>query len=249
MMQIVLNEREWITTALENNDLGGRPLYAVQIYARYLIEGGCGKSEARKKISEMLLRYDSSINLFDWDGTIEYAIRHAGDRKLIEVNGVNVTESEINKIKSVDGPLRQRLLFTVLCLSKYYYLVSEKCDYWFKIDAKDLFNMANVVVSNTKRGLMLNDLIEAGMIAKGRRVDSVSYRSNFIDDDSPTIISVDDFRNLGFRYESISSNEYITCDECGLLVRRKGRRQKYCKECAKRMDRQHALERYYNSVA
>lgn len=249
MRQIVLNEREWITTALENNDLGGRPLYAVQIYARYLIEDGCGKSEARKKISEMLLRYDSSINLFDWDGTIEYAIRHAGDRKLIEVNGVNVTESEINKIKSVDGPLRQRLLFTVLCLSKYYYSVSEKCDYWFKIDAKDLFNMANVVVSNTKRGLMLNDLIEAGMIAKGRRVDSVSYRSNFIDDDSPTIISVDDFRNLGFRYESISSNEYITCDECGLLVRRKGRRQKYCKECAKRMDRQHALERYYNSVA
>ena len=249
MKEIVLNEQEWITAALEKNDLGGRPLYAIQVYARYLMENGCNKGEVRKKISEMLLRFDSNINLYEWDSAIEYAIRHAGDRPLISVDGIRITNEELNSIKAVRGPQRQRLLFTILCLSKYYYAISDKSNYWFKMEVKDLFSLANVVASNTKRGLLLNDLIESGLVSRGRRVDSVSMRANFANDDSDTAIMINDFRNLGYRYDSIENNNYITCDECGVLVKRKGRRQKYCPDCAKKIDRIHALERYYNSVA
>ena len=136
-----------------------------------------------------------------------------------------------------------------LCLSKYYFAVAEKNNYWFRIEAKDLFGMANIIIDNKKRGLMLNDLMASGLISRGKRVDSVSVRANFVNYDSAVMLVVNDFRNLGFRYESIEHNNYIECDMCGLIVKRNGRRQKYCQDCAKKMDRIHAVERYRSSVA
>ena len=49
-------------------------------------------------------------------------------------------------------------------------------------------------------------------------------------------IHIHDFRNLGYQYMKYYGGPYFECVNCGITVKEqepsKGRRQKYCPECA-----------------
>ncbi len=219
------------------------------MYAKYLHEMGMNKREMRSKIEELLLRCDSGVNLERYAKMINWAISCSGDRKLIRVNEVTVTESEIARIKEADGVTRQRFLFALLCLAKYRNKVTGKTEGWVNVDVSDILKMANVVMTTKKRGLMLHDLIEAGYIQMSERVDSNSLRVLFIDEESEPVIQVADFRNLGYRYNSISDNRYVECAECGLLVRRGSNHQRYCDKCARRISAASRAKYFQGSIA
>jgi len=249
MREIILNEREWLMSALENNDMGGKPVYAINLYAKYLLSEGYDKASMKKKIEEFLLRCDSSVSLVSWDSAITRAIRCAGDRPLIVVDAVNVTAAEMETISSANGIRRQRLMFTLLCLAKYHNAVVGRSDYWTNVETRDLFRMANVDVGNTMRGLLLNDLIQCGHITKGRRVDNTNLKINYADEESISVATVHDFRNLGYQYTNLIHGGYVECVECGLLVKKKSNRQIYCPACARRINAESSRRRYHEPAA
>lgn len=248
-MEIILNEAEWVMSAIERRDLGKKPGYTIMLYAKYLHELGMSKREMRGKIEELLLRCDSEVNLERYGKMISWAISCSGDRKLIRVNEVPVTESEIAKIRAVENVTWQRFLFALLCLAKFRNKANGKTDGWVNIDVNEILKMANVSMTTKRRGLMLHDLIEAGYIQMSERVDSNSLRVLFIDEESDPVILVSDFRNLGYRYNSIFDNRYVECAECGLLVRRRSNHQRYCDRCSRRMSAGNTAKRYQGSIA
>ena len=57
---------------------------------------------------------------------------------------------------------------------------------------------------------------------------------NFIDMDNEVVLKIKDFRELGYEYQNyIGDGNFIRCSECGRLVRKKGKRDKYCLKCKK----------------
>ena len=207
------------------------------------------KREIRKKLEELLLRNDSHVNLVSWSDCIDTAIRHSGDRDLIQIAGINITEAELNTIKAAEGVTRQKTLFTLLCLAKYYDLAFSRTEHWVNLEINQILKMANVTVTGARRGLLIRDLAGAGLISKSKRIDSTSIQVHFIYNDSKTEMVVSDFRNLGFQYMNHVRGGYIECAECGLMVKRSGTRQKYCNKCAKLVHAANTLQKYYERTA
>ena len=91
---------------------------------------------------------------------------------------------------------------------------------------------------------MLNDLRDAGLVEFGKKVDSTNIRVTCIDDDSPVVARITDFRNLGFQYSMLNGERFIECACCGMVVKPASNRQKYCKSCALEVNRTSALRNY-----
>ena len=249
MIDIILNEYEWMESILERLDESYKTPSVINRYARYLYEKGYRKDGLQKELERFLIRCDPSVNLVAWQSIIDYAVKNAGSRPLIKLDGVWITKNEMDKIDALDGWMARRLMFTAVGLAKYYNAVNEKNNNWVSIDIKDIFNMANIKLPRKRQALMINKLWELGYIGYSRAVDNTNINVRIIDDSSEKEILITDFRNLGNRYMLIKDQGYMECSECGLVVRRSACAQKYCRDCAEKIHKQNSAEAYRNSVA
>ena len=81
-------------------------------------------------------------------------------------------------------------------------------------------------------------MVELGFIgfASLKKIDNLNIHVLIAEPDSPHEIFVDDFENAGILWSQYCGKEYIKCDCCGKMVARTGRRQKYCRKCAKNVN-------------
>lgn len=98
--------------------------------------------------------------------------------------------------------------------------------------------MANVSVNEKKQNEMICELHNLGFIgfASLKKIDNLNIHVLIAEPDSPHEIFVDDFENAGILWSQYCGKEYIKCDCCGKMVARTGRRQKYCRKCAKNVN-------------
>lgn len=258
-MNIVLDEREYAENVLQSHNLGPKPTEALTRVARYYLSfDGAKKSDARQAVEEFMLRCDPNINLVKWQEALDHIMRNAAKHDLINIDSVPITQKELDVCGSLPGDTKrtdllmykgtsnkplQRLLFTLICLAKYFDAVSSKNNGWVNRPDKEIFKLANVLTSVKRQSLMLNDLLRLGCIGFSRKVDNVNIKVLCIDHTGEPVMQITDFRNLGYRYMMYCGEPYIECEQCGLVTRRRKNIQKYCPDCAIDVDRQKARER------
>ena len=59
MIEIILNEKEWVESAVENLRLGKHPVETINRYARYLYAAGYDGVQIERTLEEFLLRCGS----------------------------------------------------------------------------------------------------------------------------------------------------------------------------------------------
>ena len=84
--------------------------------------------------------------------------------------------------------------------------------------------------------MMIYNLKEQGFISLSKKIANLNLQINFVDDNSPTVLKISDFRELGYEYMLWKGNKYIRCAECGRLMKPLCNRAKYCKDCAVKID-------------
>jgi len=82
---------------------------------------------------------------------------------------------------------------------------------------------------------MMYDMKECGLLKFSKRVDSLSVQVLFLYPDSPVVLHISDFRNLGNQYHMYYGESYLQCAQCGLTIKRKNNTHKYCLNCAAEM--------------
>lgn len=245
-MSIVLNECEWAKKALASKELGKKPFETLSRIAKYYFYIGMNKKEVRAKLEDFLLESDPSISVVTWSNTLDHAVKNAAKYNIIIVDNVQITQPEMDTIdaitcKQLRGKQLQRLAFTLLCLSKFYYAISEKMNYWVSAPDNDIMKMANINTSVKRQSILYNQLNELGLIRFSKKVDNLNVQVQFVQD-GPVVMTVDDFRNLGYQYLMYHGEAYYKCQNCGLTCKRnttpigntavRGGVKKYCDECA-----------------
>lgn len=233
-MTIVLNEHDWAKERIDTCTLGKKPFETLTRVSKYYLDHGYGKRDARKATEQFLLRCEPTVSIPKWDSTLEFALTRALKYDAIQIDSINITAPEMEKIDALGGKQIRRLAFTLLCLAKYWNIVNPNCDNWVNNKDSEIMRMANINTSIKRQSLMYYTLNELGMVQFSRRVDNTNIKVCFIED-GDTVMTITDFRNLGYQYLKYHGEPYFECVNCGLVIKQNtsvGRKLKYCTKCA-----------------
>jgi len=248
-MSIVLNEREYAIEALQRCELDAKPTETLGRIAKYYRAEGYKKSEIHSMLESFMLKCDPTINIVKWQDTISWQVKDTDKFSLIEIDGVPITQKELDICDSLAGKQMRRLMFTLICVAKFCNAVNDKNNGWVNHPDKEIFKMANVVTSIKRQSLMLNDLREAGLIRFSRKVDNININVRCIDSAGEPALLITDYRNLGNQYMRYCGEPYFECAACGVVIKKTGKNHKYCCDCAVNVNRQRALYNYQKQVA
>ena len=230
---ILLNEKEYAERCLKEKVIDGKPYFTLSILAKYYHN----KGYKRKKIIELLTDFmDKSYSRYagnksEWRNSIETIAKNANKYPLYEIDGVWITESEIQTISSLNNQSLEQLLFTMLCIAKLNRIKNPNNEGWVNTSAKEIFELARVSCSSLKRNEVIGALYDLGLLDLPKDNVKLSVKVKFIDDASENKLFVSDFRELGYEWLYYRGEKFIRCQECGILTRYTKNR-KYCKNCA-----------------
>lgn len=193
------------------------------------------QSEVLHKIEEYLGQFPFIV-LPKWQATIEKMVAKAKKQELIEIDGVAVTQTELDAINSLRKESLRKLAFTLLCLAKFYDKVNPNNQGWANTPDKDVFRMANITSLDSRRQqALISELYMLGMVGYSKVIDNVNLKVTFIDQYSDVAVTISDFNDLGFQYLQLMGDKRIVkCKRCGRLIKKKSKRLDYCKNCKKK---------------
>lgn len=234
-MNVILNETAWAKKMVEERSLGRKPFDTLRLVARYYLDSGYSNKDARQALDKFLVMCEPTASLTKWSQTIDAALARAAQHEAVHIDKIDITVPEMTTIRSIESKQEQRLAFTLLCLAKYWMIVNPKANGWVNNKDSDIMHLANINTSLERQSIIYRHLCDAGMIQFSRRVDNTNVRVCFAAPGA-TAFSITDFRNLGNQYNMYcGAKDYIKCSVCGLVVKRTGNPQKYCKECASKV--------------
>lgn len=233
-MSIVLNEYEWAERMIAEHSLGNKPTETLVRVAKYYYENKYPKREIRGMLDDFMLQCDSRTELSKWSGTLDRIVKNVNKFPLAKIDGVEITEPELKTIEVLNGKQLKRLAFTLLCIAKYWDIVSPNNDHWVNNTDKEIMQMANIGTSIKRQSLMFSTLKEAGLIKFAKKIDNLNVQVIFTHEGERAMY-IQDYRNLGYRYLMYCGEDYFECANCGLVTKvqhTSGRPQKYCPSCA-----------------
>lgn len=234
-MSIVLNEYDWAERAIKEKALGKKPYETLSRVAKYYTYKNYTRKEVRRLLDEFLLQCEPTASLVMWSDTLDSAAKYATKYPLVMIDRIVITEREMEKVDSLPGKQLRRLAFTLLCIAKYLVCVTEHTSYWVNTPDKEIMKMANINTSIKRQSGMFGQLKDFGMIRFSKQIDNLSVQVLFAEDGAP-VMSITDFRNLGYQYMRYHGEPYFECEHCGITEKIRSatqrRPQKYCAQCA-----------------
>ena len=236
-MEIILNEYEWAEQAIAERKLGSKPMDTLTRVAKYYMANQYSRNDVRDMLDIFLTKCDPDASLVQWSDTLDRVVKAAAKRPIIQIEGVQIYQSELDCIERIERKQLQRLAFTMLCIAKYWDAVSPNNNHWLNTQDRDIFALANIRTSGRRQCAMYGELKNAGLIRFSKKVDNLNVQLTFVsENDKEPAMFVSDFRNLGYQYLSRTDESYFKCENCGIIDRKntanKGRKQKYCAGCA-----------------
>lgn len=232
---IILNEKEYAKECLKNGMVSKKPLFTIHLLAKYYYqELGYRKKQIMEALTEYLsVHYPSyAYDKEYWADQIEHASKNAAKKRLHETDGVAITEAEMATISSLNNKVLERLAFTILCIAKLNNARNPNNNGWVRTDDKEVFKLARISDSVSDRQMRIGNLNIAGLVELPKRIDNLSYRVTYVDDNSPVVLFVSDFRELGYEYRLYKGENFIRCGECGILTKsNKNGTKRYCAKC------------------
>lgn len=254
-MNLILNETKYAETILKSGELGKKPSSTLFVLAKYYTQKtGLTQSETEQALHLFMQKNQPGYIPSRWSQTIQGITEKAANSPLREIDSISVTESEIACIRSLKQPRYERLLFVMLCHAKLFNLLSQKNNGWVNTPVTDIFRLARVTVRCRKdKFLILNDLAherednQPPLLSFSVKNDNINSKINFITPDSKTVLSVKDFRELGYEYMNFTGDgTFIRCQHCQRLVKIKSchdHSTRYCSTCRKERELELARKR------
>lgn len=244
-MKLIMNEKKFLNSIIEsknvpNNISSG---YIIRLFVINYYESYTTKNDLIYFINE-------SLKKIKMNNYIEYKI-HSKIKKIVydmwdkeknmrELDFVPLYKSELENIKSCESDRERKLLFVCYVIARLYN--SE----WINITDKELFELANMTMTNNNRQMFLYKMIQNEYISQSSRNQNLAIKvNNVAKEDEEIVYKIKDFNNLGNQLMVLLKNGYKQCESCGKLIKIKSKTktEKYCEKCAINIDREKAKDR------
>jgi hypothetical protein len=209
---------------------------------------------SQNKIKDSLIKfgYDviPSFNEVTSYRMINKAIRISEKNDLSVRHDVFVTDAELESIKSIKNYKHEKILFTMLVVSKFFNSsTSEKISYYCNLKFGEILRLSKVSATGIERKNMGYDINNYGLVkyhVKEGKDAKDFYWIFFVDNNSPVKIVVNDLYNVSSFYP-------FFCTVCGKEYPKTGRNQTMCDECwgnkKKELDREYIRTHYKKKLS
>lgn len=236
MLEIILDEAKWVENIIQKQTIGVSSGTTITRLAKYYTSKGYSAGRIRILIEDFLLRCDSCACMPEWTRLIDKAITRAKKYPLIKIDAIEITDTELELIGALNTPQIRKLAFTLLCLSKYCYAINPESNHWINYKNSDIARLANITTSKKKQAQMYAELEDLGYVTFSKKIDGLGKQIHF-SQPGETVLVIENFNDLGNRYQMFRGDPYFECCNCGRVIRNKkeaktGRKRKYCDQCA-----------------
>lgn len=148
---------------------------------------------------------------------------------------ITFSHKELGMLISIENNLQQKLLFAIMCIVKfkngnYFFLNSNS-----SLNLSFLFELANVKVSKIEQKMMIYELCHNNFLSVDARLkyEVLCLDENCLNDVAIQFYSSD---NMVLYLEKYKGNKLVSfCENCGIIYKKSGKNQKYCKICSEIM--------------
>ena len=216
-MDLILNEKQYIEKMLELGDCSPKDLGAsIALLTRYMYQEKYTQKEIYNGIEKFASKVDSDFDINNWYSFIDKCIGKAKKRDLLNIDYIPITQKELDTIKEIKNPARERLAFTLLVIAKFNNLKSETNNNWINYSMDVYFNLARVTCKVDDRPYMIYDLKELGLVEVSKKITRFNIRITFVDNESDPVLKITDMRELGYQYQNLGPKSKIKlCKRCG----------------------------------
>lgn len=218
---------------METGNIGKKPSATLFLLARYYKQiVGLKKPDINKKLHNLMEQLYPGYIKANWEEVIDKAVQTSKKRPLINIDGIPVTQDELDIVDALPNIKLRRLAFTMICVAKYFNELRDTNNGWVNLAPKDIFILANVNASCRVQAELYAELTDAGIITYSNRAGSDNAKVQILSK-SPGVLVVKDMRNLGYEYMKYKGEPYFHCKRCGILTKQnKQHNRKYCPDCA-----------------
>lgn len=218
---IIFDEKKYVEEVMFSDDfeLNNMIIKNLGILAKYYVYQGVAKDNVPILLEKFVIKHN--MEYCPYHIYIEKAMKIADKYKLEHNKKIHITENELNFIKSFNNNTIERIAFVMLVMNKFL-------GHKVKLNIYDIQRY-------TKQNLDYNTFYKYyKTITNNKNVNR--YKNTYKikhDNKSPVVITITDFDNMIIEYlKTCKTKEYIYCECCGIKVKRKGKRSKYCDKCS-----------------
>ena len=229
---------EIIKEGFPNNRIDYGDIYLVAKYFRQ--KDKLGEITLERKLIEFCKEQDKNFNPVKNKGEIKKWVKSALNYNLRKVENVIIAQSEIDFLKKIESNRDRKLLFMVLVFVKGVKNASTRRDkrkfkksenyYLHYSNFKDIIRMSELTnIGETKFAKILHKYKEHFLFYNPEKE---IIRVEFAKHSPENGIAVKDLDNPLAAYREIFGKGMTYCEICGEEIYKRGRNQKYCRECA-----------------
>lgn len=248
-MDFVMNEKKYALDILT----GERPvkennrLYAITAIAKYYRSIGYDGDKLKCAVNdfaESKFRNAPQKTVRVW---VDRSVKTSKKHSLLEIDGIDVTEKELELIKSLHSDRFkseniQKLAFTFLCLAKFEAAKGRK-DGWVNTARKHIFKSAGLKnLKSEKQLLYIHELYELGYVDISLKICGGGIKVLGIKDGNITI-TVDNINETGYIFDEYNGKRFTRCKICQSRIPITNGRNMYCRDCAEKINREKTRER------
>jgi hypothetical protein len=137
----------------------------------------------------------------------------------------------------------------LLCIAKYECYYHDEPKYWISWSLNNISKLARVHVTKDENRQLFRELVLSGVIESNSSgvnlYEHILFVSHDKDDSVVLELSEIDYKELAYTYLFYKNgfSGYVHCEKCCRLVKQKSNRQKFCNECAEKVEQENTRNR------
>ena len=236
---LILNEEKYAQSVYEGKNKEIKSIMSrIRYVTRYLLHKEHRNDEENYKYTvEWLKQNQDNFDESCYSNLISDAIKGAHKYPFYCLENINITQSELDTISSLNNLRSEKVLFVLLCMAKQQSVSNGFANGLVKYSITDLCKMARISVPADEREYILYNIVQKGFLGYPKKNNTQCLIVNFINDKDEVVLSLDeiDCQELAYVYLAWKNGGkgYTKCQRCGRMIKQsKTRPRKYCEECA-----------------
>ena len=232
-MRFNFNEKSRIYSIIEDKNVCGisinQAIWNAAIYYTQL--NPVDKKNVFWKIVDFMKENYDGFMYQGYITTINKDINKAYKYRIKDVNTINITKNEMDKILSLKDIKKQKIAFVILALAKYQNAESQRINDTFYAKTSEIFKLARVSIPAKDRDLFFGFVYKEGILKQNFSIGYNALTAAFVDHEEKEVaLTLDeyDYLELAYAFLNYKNGGYKRCKICGRWFKAKNNAMQYC---------------------